>query len=50
MRGFNIIKKFVGTSFAFVALLVAQSATTSTSFIFYQDEIPEKVRALSSAK
>ena len=46
MRKFKVLSKYTGTSFAFLALAVAQVASTRFSFIFYQDEIPEKVKML----
>jgi cyclic lactone autoinducer peptide len=35
-----------GTSFAFLAMIVAQSAATQVCIIFHQEEIPEKVKVL----
>lgn len=35
-----------GTTFAFVALMAAQVASTQFSLIYYQDCVPDKVRKL----
>jgi len=43
----NVIRKYSGTAFAFVALLVAQMASTQFSYIYYQDSVPDKVKTLS---
>lgn len=45
MRVMNVIRKYGGTAFAFMALIVAQAASTQFSYIYYQDEIPEKAKA-----
>ena len=41
-------KYAVGTMFAMCALVVAQVASTRFSVIFYQDEVPRKVKALNT--
>lgn len=46
MKKLGLLSKYVGTSFAFLALAVAQVASVRFSVIFYQDEIPEKVKTL----
>jgi cyclic lactone autoinducer peptide len=40
--------RYIGTAFAFVALVVAQVASTRFSLIYYQDVVPEKVKELRS--
>lgn len=45
MKKLNI-RKYTGTAFAFTVLVVAQLASTQFSYIFYQDTVPIKVRAL----
>ncbi len=40
------LRKYAGISFAFVGLFIAQIASTRFSFIFYQDTVPESVKAL----
>jgi cyclic lactone autoinducer peptide len=47
MKIISILRKYVGTAFAFAALVVAQVASTQFSYIYYQDTVPEKVKALS---
>jgi cyclic lactone autoinducer peptide len=47
LKRLNSLRKYVGTSFAFMALVVAQVASTQFSFIFYQDSVPESVKALN---
>lgn len=47
MKRLQFIRRIAGTSFAFLAFLVAQSASTQVCIIFHQDEIPEKVRTLN---
>jgi len=47
MKMMNIIRKYGGTAFAFMALIVVQAASTQFSLIYYQDSVPEKVNALS---
>ena len=42
----SYLRKHAGTTFALLALVAAQVASTRVSIIFYQDEIPEKVKAL----
>ncbi len=42
----NVIRKYGGTVFAFMALIVAQAASTRFSLIYYQDSVPEKVKNL----
>lgn len=44
MKKLSFIRKYSGTTFAFAALLVAQVASTRFSLIFYQGEIPEKLK------
>lgn len=46
MRKLQNMRKFAGTLFAYLAFFVAQTATTQVCFVFYQDEIPEKVREI----
>lgn len=46
MRKLQSLRKFAGTVFACLAFFVAQKAATQVCFIFYQDEIPEKVREI----
>lgn len=46
MRGISLIRKIAGSLFAFVALVVAQSAVNNFCFIFFQDKVPEKVKAI----
>ena len=47
MKKLKFPSKYVaGTTFAFLALAVAQAASTRFSVIFYQDEVPEKLKAL----
>jgi cyclic lactone autoinducer peptide len=46
MKKVNFLHKYVGTAFAMFALVVAQIASTRFSVIFYQDEVPDKVKAL----
>lgn len=48
MKRLSVLRKYSGTTFAFVALIVAQMASSQFSFIYYQDEIPEKVKALNN--
>ncbi len=48
MRVMNVIRKYSGMAFAFVALLAAQAASTQFSYIYYQDSVPEKVKELKS--
>lgn len=50
MKKLRFLNRIVGTSFAFLALSVAQLATTQMCFIFYQEEIPEKVKELKKEK
>jgi len=47
MRMMNVIRKYGGIAFAFMALIVAQAASTQFSLIYYQDSVPDKVKALS---
>lgn len=44
MRRFHILRKIAGTSFAFLALVVAQSAASQVCIIFHQEEIPKQVK------
>ncbi|MEA3423980.1 MAG: cyclic lactone autoinducer peptide [Bacillota bacterium] len=44
MKKLKFLNKYVGTTFAMFALVVAQVASTRFSVIFYQDEIPEKLK------
>lgn len=44
MKKLRSLSKYAGTAFAFLALAVAQVASTRFSVIFYQDEVPEKVK------
>lgn len=46
MKKLKFLSSYAGMSFAFLALAVAQVASTRFSVIFYQGEIPEKVKAL----
>lgn len=41
MTRLNMLRKYAATSFAFVALVVANLASTQFSIIYYQREIPE---------
>ncbi len=47
MKIMNVVRKYAGTAVAFMALVVAQTASTRFSLIYYQDSVPEKVKALS---
>ncbi|WP_341876821.1 hypothetical protein [Defluviitalea saccharophila] len=47
MKTVDILRKYVGTAFAIAAFVVAQSASTQFSFIYYQDIVPEKVKNLT---
>lgn len=42
----SFLRKYVGTGIACMAFVVAQVAATQFSIIFYQDEVPEKVKNL----
>lgn len=44
MMKLSFARKYSGMAFAFVALMVAQIASVQFSLIFYQSEIPEKLR------
>ena len=44
MKMMNVIRKYGGTAFAFMALIVAQAASTQFSLIYYQDSVPEKMQ------
>jgi len=46
MRKLKFLSKYAATTFAMLALVVAQVASTRFSVIFYQDEVPEKVKSL----
>ena len=46
MKKLKFLNKYACTTFAMFVLVVAQVASTRFSVIFYQDEIPEKVKAL----
>lgn len=46
MKIMKSIRKYAGSGVACMALVVAQVASTQYSFIFYQDEVPVKVKAL----
>ncbi|SCP97787.1 hypothetical protein [Anaerobium acetethylicum] len=46
MKKLDFLRKYAGISFAFLALIVAQVASTQFSLIFFQDEVPEKVKEL----
>jgi len=48
LRGINFLRRNAGICFAFVALIVAQAASTQYSFIYYQDSVPEKLRMLNN--
>jgi hypothetical protein len=45
MKKLKFLNKYVGTTFAMFALVVAQIASTRFSVIFYQGEIPERVKS-----
>jgi cyclic lactone autoinducer peptide len=47
MKRFQFLRKIAGTSFAFLALVVAQSAASQVCIIFHQEEIPEKLKSFS---
>ena len=47
MKIVNTFRKYAGTAFAFIAFVVAQSASTQFSIIYYQDSVPEKVKGLN---
>ncbi len=47
MRRFQFLRKMAGTSFAFLALIVAQSAATQVCIIFHQEEIPSRMKEVS---
>lgn len=47
MKRFQFLRNIAGTSFAFLAFVVAQSAASQVCIIFHQEEIPDKVKALS---
>ena len=44
MRIFKVLVKKGGTTFAFVAFMAAQVASTQFSLIYYQGTIPKKLR------
>ncbi|MDF1618199.1 AgrD family cyclic lactone autoinducer peptide [Petrocella sp. FN5] len=44
MKKIGFVRKYSGTAFAFIALVVAQAASTQFSLIFYQSEIPNKLK------
>jgi len=46
MNKLKFSSKYAATTFAMLALVVAQVASTRFSVIFYQDEVPEKVKSL----
>lgn len=46
MKFLKNIRKFYGSAFAFAALLIANTASTQFSLIYYQESVPEKVREL----
>lgn len=50
MRMMNVIRRYGGTAFAFVALVVAQVASTQFSYIYYQNPVPMKVKELKNSK
>lgn len=50
MKKLSFLGKYAGTTFACMALVVAQIASTRFSFIYYQDEVPEKVKMLKNIK
>jgi len=50
MRMKNVIRKYGGTAFAFMALIVAQAASTQFSYIYYQESVPNKVKELKSKR
>jgi cyclic lactone autoinducer peptide len=50
MRRINVIRRYCGTAFAFVALVVAQVASTQFSYVYYQDSVPMKVKELNNSK
>ena len=41
MKRLSMLRKYAATSFAFVALVVANVASTQFSIIYYQGEIPK---------
>jgi cyclic lactone autoinducer peptide len=50
MKKSSSITKSAGNILANVALHTAKRASTQFSYIFYQDEVPEKVKDLKKVK
>lgn len=46
MKKFKMVLRSLGSALACMAFFVAQAASSQFSFIYYQDQIPEKVKAL----
>jgi hypothetical protein len=46
MKKCRRLLRCIGSAFACMVFFVAQAVSTQFSFIYYQDEIPEKVKAL----
>ena len=50
MKIIKVLVKMGGTTFAFVALMAAQVASTQFSLIYYQGTVPEKVMNIVKLK
>lgn len=50
MKKFQFLRNIAGTSFAFLAFVVAQSAASQVCIIFHQEKIPKKVESLKNRK
>lgn len=46
MKKLSFLTRSIGGMFACMALIVAQLASTQFSLIYYQDEVPKKVKDL----